>query len=209
MSIITDFRCILLGLGFLIAPLPAKAEAIFEEVRTQYIAALADPQATSGDGAQTWGLWETDPGPRGVWLSFYPLLKAAGGYTPARWKFDSEDWWLDENGLLMEKPKFPLPPGKYIVTGGREVTSVLTVFPKDENGNQRWELSKDATIYDVTHLECRSARYKPASDVTPCSPANVNDEVFRIAPGEAMPSVDGCNKQDYTVLIVVAKAVEN
>ena len=37
------------------------------------------------------------------------------------------DWWLEEHGLIMEKPSFPLPAGKYMVTGDREVTTELTV----------------------------------------------------------------------------------
>jgi len=30
----------------------------FERIRTQFIAALGDPAATSGSGAETWGLWQ-------------------------------------------------------------------------------------------------------------------------------------------------------
>src|SRR5579872_5881726 len=67
----------------------------------QYIAALADPGATSGSGAQSWGLWSQDPGPRGCKLDLYPQLKATGGVTPAQWKFDASDWWLEEHGLIM------------------------------------------------------------------------------------------------------------
>ena len=52
----------------------------------------------------------------------------------------------------------PLAAGKYVVTGDRETTTVLTVHPKDKNGNQRWELADGATLNDVTHLGCRSAR---------------------------------------------------
>ena len=36
--------------------------------RLQFIAALGDPKATSGTGANTWGLWREDPGPQGVRL---------------------------------------------------------------------------------------------------------------------------------------------
>ena len=38
----------------------------FQRRSTQFIAALGDPGATSGSGAQSWGLWPLDPGPRGV-----------------------------------------------------------------------------------------------------------------------------------------------
>jgi hypothetical protein len=175
----------------------------FTRIEPRYIAALGDPKSTSGAGAQSWGLWSQDPGPRGCKLDRYPQLKAAGGVAPSQWKFDAADWWLEEHGLIMEKPTFPLPPGKYLVTGDREVTAVLTIQPKDKNGNQRWELSGGATLYDVTHLGCRSARYTPASVDMVCSPANVRTTGFPVTPNAAMPVVNGCRKQDYAVLIVV------
>ena len=178
----------------------------FRRIEPQYIAALGEPGATSGSGAQSWGLWSQDPGPRGCKLDRYPELKASG-VAPAQWKFDAEDWWLEEHGLIMEKPTFPLPPGKYLVTGDRTVTSVLTIHPKDKDGNQRWELADGATLYDVTHLACRSARYKPAKTNNACSPDNVRTTGFPVKPGAAMPVVNGCSKQDYAVLIVVGLPV--
>ena len=175
----------------------------FRRIEPQYIAALGEPGATSGSGAQSWGLWSQDPGPRGCKLDRYPELKAAGGVAPSQWKFDAADWWLEEHGLIMEKPTFPLAAGKYLVTGDREVTTVLTVHPKDKSGNQRWELADGATLYDVTHLACRSARYTPATPNNSCSPANAQTTGFPVNPGAAMPVVNGCRKQDYAVLIVV------
>ena len=62
----------------------AESEVKFKRIPTQFIAALADPNATSGSNAQSWGLWSKDPGPRGVWLSLYPLIKAAGWIRPCR-----------------------------------------------------------------------------------------------------------------------------
>jgi len=178
--------------------------ARFREVPTQFIAALADPSANSGTGAQLWGVWQLDPGPRGVRLDAYERLKSAGGVAPAQWKFDSADWWLEEHGLIMERPVFPLPAGKYVVTGDREVTTVLTVHPKDKEGAVHWELADGATIYDVTHLACRSARYTPAaSDRPSCSPDKVSRSAFPVPPGATMPSVDGCRKQDYAVLFLI------
>ncbi len=112
----------------------------FYRIPTQYIAALGDPAATPGNGAQDWGLWQVDPGPRGLWLKNYDQLEASGGITPPKWQFDPDEWWVDENGLLMEKPEFPLPPGKYVVTGDRETISILTIHAKDENGDRHWEL---------------------------------------------------------------------
>ena len=67
-------------------------------------------------------------------LGSYEALKAHGGKAPSDWQFDASDWWLEENGLIMEKPDFPMPPGKYLVTGNREARTVLTVFPKDADG---------------------------------------------------------------------------
>jgi len=99
----------------------ARDQTRFQRISTQFIAALGDPGATSGSGAQSWGLWPLDPGPRGVELKHYQRLKDAGGVAPARWKFDGTDWWLEEHGLIMEQPTFPLPPGKYMVTGARDV----------------------------------------------------------------------------------------
>jgi len=180
----------------------------FKPVPTQYIAALANPHASSGNNAQTWGLWVVDPGPRGVRLDNYPQLLAAGGVAPANWQFDAERWWLEENGLIMEAPQFPLPPGDYLVTGGRKVMTALTVHPADADGNSRWELEYGASVYDVTHLGCRSALYTPAAGADSCSPRNAPRDKFRVAPGDPMPPVAGCNKQDYAVLIVVGRAID-
>jgi hypothetical protein len=181
----------------------------FERVPMQYIAALGAADANSGNGAQAWGLWPVDPGPRGVQLKNYAKLQQADGRAPAGWQLDNQDWWLEENGLLMEQPEFPLAPGQYRVTGGREVTTVLTVYPADAQGDSRWDLADDATLYDVTHLGCRSARYTPAAgtDLAMCTPANAPQEAFRVAAGAEMPPVAGCAKQDYAVLFITAVAV--
>ncbi|WNM60905.1 hypothetical protein [Candidatus Nitrospira neomarina] len=64
------------------------------------------------------------------------------------------------------------------VKGDREVTTVLTIHPPDKDGNSRWELNAQATLYDVTHLRCRSARYTPTSSEGSCSPANVQKAAF-------------------------------
>jgi hypothetical protein len=178
----------------------------FRRIEPQFIAALGHPSATYGNDAQSWGLWNQDPGPRACKLDHYPQLQASG-VAPSQWKFDASDWWLEEHGLIMEKPTFPLPAGKYLVTGDREVTTVLTVHPKDKKGNQRWELADGVTLYDVTHLGCRSARYTPGKAATACSPANAPTKGFPVNPGADMPAVKGCHKQDYTVLIVVGLPV--
>jgi len=182
--------------------------ATFRRISTQYIAALGAPDARAGRGAQSWGLWPLDPGPRGVRLGNYEKLQRAGGVAPAGWQFAGTDWWLEEHGLIMEPPRFPLPAGSYLVTGDREVTTVLTVHPADSNGDMRWELADGATLYDVTHLACRSARYQPASGSRACSPASAPESAFPVSPGAAMPAVQGCAQQDYAVLIVIGVAVE-
>ena len=65
----------------------------------------------------------------------------------------------------------------------------------DESGG--WKLEK-GTLYDVTHLPCRAARYRGGS------PANANLKDFPVTPGAVMPSIDGCSgKQDYAVVFVV------
>ena len=187
----------------------SETHTTFKHIPVQYIVALGDPTANSGSGAESWGIWNQDPGPRGCRLDGYEKLKSNGGVAPAQWKFDDKDWWLEEHGLMMEKPIFPLPPGKYVVTGGREVTAVLTVYPKDKDGAQRWELDNGAKLYDVTHLPCHAARYTPAKKNQACSPTKAEQSVFPMAPGVPMPVVKGCNKQDYAVLFVIGMAVEN
>lgn len=201
---------ILFGLVFLLASMPFahSAEPLFRSVQPQYIAALGDAAANAGNNADTWGIWVEDPGPRGVWLKYFPLLKAAEGNAPAGWTFDANDWWLDENGLIMEKPEFPLPAGQYLVTGGREVTTVLSVEAPDTDGKQQWSLAKDAKLAEVTHLPCRSARYIPLDSTSACSPTSAPKRAFKVPPGSVMPEVTGCAKQDYRVLIVIGIPVE-
>jgi hypothetical protein len=195
-------RAFLGSILFLGAVSPTSAEEKFKPVQTQFIAALADPTAKSGDNAETWGLWIDDPGPRGVRLGNFSALLANDSVAPAKWKFDKARWWLDENGLIMEEPPQKLAPGKYLVTGDRATRTTLTVFPKDASGKQRWELADGASVYDVTHLRCRSAVYTAEAGKV-CTPSNVNGDLFRVAPGAAMPDVPGCNRQDYAVIFIV------
>jgi hypothetical protein len=213
-NLMRHLLCGIASVGLLLAlAVPVRAAGAdttaFVRVAPQYIAALGDPGATSGSNAQTWGLWRVDPGPRGVPLYLYDRLMQVGGVAPANWKFDSKDWWLEEHGLIMEKPTFPLAPGRYLVTGDRDIASVLTVHRPDASGHARWELADGATLHDVTHLACRSARYTPAGGAKACTPAQAPRSAFRVAPGLPMPGVDGCTKQDYEVLIVIGVAAEN
>jgi hypothetical protein len=188
------------------ATLAQPGQAKFKRMRAQYIAALADPRSHSGNNAQDWGIWRKDPGPRGVDLDDYDRLQANGGVAPAKWAFDNKDWWLEEHGLIMEQPEFPMPAGVYLVTGDRAVQAVLTVHAKTSDGSQKWELDNDASIYDVTHLRCRSGRYTPANGAGSCSPVKASKSDFPVRPGAEMPGVEGCNKQDYSVLIIIGVA---
>lgn len=179
----------------------------FKPIQAQFIAALGDGTAQSGTIHNDWAIWEVDPGPRGVWLRNYPDLVAAQNKADAGWEFDPENFWIDENGLLMEKPVFNLEPGYYLVTGEREVITVLTVHEKAADGSQRWELYNGATLDDVTHLPCRSARYTPiegaGAEGGMCTPANAPLSEFKVPPGSPMPQIEHCVKQDFRVLIVI------
>lgn len=201
----------LLALGFALAltaaTTSARAEGLFSAFAPGFIAALGAPGATSGNDAETWGLWRQDPGPRGVELADFPALESKGGVTSWDWRFDPKAWWLEEHGLIMETPAFPLPAGEYVVTGGRQMTAKLTVDAPDAEGHQHWQLSDGATLHDVTHLGCRSAVYTPSAGAI-CTPEAVNPANFPVAPGEAMPPVEGCQKQDYQVLILIGMKTE-
>ena len=156
--------------GFLTTSIasPILAQTRIRRIRTQYIAALGAEGATSGTGAETWGLWKEDPGPIGVWLRLYQTLQKAGNLAPAGWRFDIDDWWLDENGLIMKAPEFPIPAGQYFVTNGEEHFSLLTIEDPDSEGKQSWSLSDDKTLANVTHGPCRSARYTPEGENGTC-----------------------------------------
>ena len=165
----------------------------FKPCKTMFIAALGEPTAKSGTGAADWGLWRIDPGPPGVYLKDYAQqIEATGGRAPSGWQFDPNDYWIEEYGRIMDKPDFPMPAGKYIVTGDREVTTTLTI-----GDDGCWTLA-EGTLYDVTHLPCRAARYRGSS------PANAKLSDFPVTPGAEMPPIAGCDsKQDYAVLFVV------
>jgi hypothetical protein len=62
------------------------------------------------------------------------------------------------------------------------------------------------TLNDVTHPECRSARYTQPANVSACSPTNAQQAAFPVPAGAAMPPVGNCHKQDYSVLIIIGMA---
>jgi hypothetical protein len=78
-----------------------------------------------------------------------------------------------------------------------------------KDSERRWELDGGATLHDVTHLGCRSGRYRPAAGAGSCSPERARQSAFPVAPGAAMPPIEGCVKQDYSVLIVIGIAVDD
>src|SRR5260370_23860317 len=71
----------LLSMGFLMLAAGHASGADlskFKRIEPQFIAALGDPATTSGNGAQAWGFWNQDPGPRACKLDHYSQLKATG-----------------------------------------------------------------------------------------------------------------------------------
>ena len=180
----------LLSMGFLMLAAGHASGADlskFKSIDPQFIAALGDPAATSGNGAQAWGFWNQDPGPRACKLDHYSQLKATG-VAPAQWKFDASDWWLEEHGLIMEKPTFPLPAGKYLVTGDREVVTVLTVHPRTKTaisgGNS--PMARPSTmspISDAAPHATRRRRFRPHA-----RPRTFGPPVFRSIPAPTCPS---------------------
>jgi hypothetical protein len=194
-------------LGLALAAVASPAQAYnaenFKPVATQFLAAIGNPLANKGTGAQNWGLWTVDPGPRGVRLAAFEQLKANGNVAPAGWTYNPASWWLEEHGLIMEPPQPNVAAGRYLVTGDRIVQTVLTIHDKDAKGEQAWELDDKAVLYDVTHLRCRAARYTLGSDGKGCTPGMVDPNRFPMSPGDAMPLIKGCDTQDYAVLFIV------
>merc|ERR1712238_641128 len=201
-------------------PKPPPSSGMQRLARTQFIAALGDPSASSGTlpvdkntGLSSWGLWPVDPGPRGVMLQDYPQkIVQHFNIAPAGWTFDPSNWWLEEHGLILEAPEpFPLKEGKYLVTGGRTITTTLIIYQESSNNKSwKWRL-EEGTLYDITHLPCRSARYQPIGayidENGPGSPGAANPKDFPVTPGAIMPSVPGTTQQDYAVIFVVGKAM--
>ncbi|MFT5258815.1 MAG: hypothetical protein ACI9J2_001136 [Saprospiraceae bacterium] len=191
----TSFFLYCLVIGTLSFSANAEEEKlIFKRTPVHYIAALGNPMSSEGIGAETWGIWRKDPG----------LLNTNNEDLVEDWDFDKSDWWIGENGAVMEPPSFPLPAGMYLVTGTRETTAMLTIHPIDGQGEQRWELDDDATLYDVTHLPCLSARYQPETTSVLCLPSSLPEAAFPMSSGGELPDVENCDKQDYSVLFVIA-----
>ena len=193
-------------MGALAVP-PASGQLYYQRTPTQYIAALADPSATSGNNAETWGWWSRDPGPFGVPLSYYDRIQQMGGRGPGGWGFDLDDWWLDENGILMEPPEFPMPAGAFYVTNGEGSYALLTVSDADDGGHKAWSLNR-LNIGGVTHGPCRAGRYSPVGATGTCAPDIIDQAIFPLPLGAEPPAVRGCNMVEYEVLIIFGVPVD-
>merc|ERR1712217_618692 len=89
-----------------------------------------------------------------------------------------------------EKPEFPIPSGRYLLAwlnGAKAGQSAVLTVDGDS-----WALDNGATLDDVTHRPCRSARYTPST--SNASPANAKQSDFPVTPGAEMPAVDGRQK---------------
>ena len=87
------FNCLVFALVFSFV-VKAEAQLKFQRIPTQFIAALGDPEASFGSGAETWAIWEVDPGPRGVWLkSFEKLQQRDGENRPHPFAVYLSWWW--------------------------------------------------------------------------------------------------------------------
>jgi len=65
-------------------------------------------------------------------------------------------------------------------------------------------------LFSVDHAATdRPTRDTLATVGGACSPAHAKQTAFPIAPGGAIPPVEGCTKQDYAVLIVIGVGVED
>ena len=176
----------------------------------QYIA--ADPGMTQGalsegDGALAWGLWRADPGATGVGpgRDAYVALQQSG-VAPSGWRLNASAWWAEEHGLVMESPD-ALAPGSYMLAWLNDRPSGFAGAVTLTVTGDRWALDSGATLHDVTHLPCRSARYTPERvSMYACTP----DELlaarppFPVTPGASMPRVPGCATTDYAVLFIHA-----
>ena len=174
----------------------------------QYIAAdpgMSQSALSEGDGALKWGLWRTDPGSTGVGpgRAAYAALQQSG-VAPSGWRLNASAWWAEEHGLVMESPD-ALAPGAYALAWLNNRPSGFTGAVTLTVTGDRWALDSGATLHDVTHLPCRSARYTPERvSMYACTPEEllVAQPPFPVTPGASMPHVPGCVATDYAVLFI-------
>ena len=76
--------------------------------------------------------------------------------------------------------KVTSPVKRYVVTGARQTTAVLTV-----GADGKWSLS-EGSLYNVTHLPCRTGVYTAGSGGA-CKPTEAMQSAFPVKPGALMP----------------------
>jgi len=146
---------------------------------------------------------------RCVALGRFPQLLKSGGVAPDGWKFDSQDWWLEEHGLIMEPPQFPAGSGRYLVTGERELVTSLTIHPSGRPerrpplGTRR---PRHAVRRDTPGLPRSALHTRHGRQIMPASQGTTGG-ISGGARGN-MPPSPGCAQQDYAVLIVIGVALK-
>lgn len=189
-------------LGSTEAKPPAPVTGSWQSVYGQFLAVdpgMLHSSDTRGDGATAWGVWRTDPGNTGVRFSGIHALEQTGR-APRGWTFDPNEWWVEEHGLIMVNPD-PLPPGRYKVVWLNRRAGYVPTVELTITGDS-WTLSDGATLHDVTHGPCRSAKYTTPESGGQCLPDNVPQRQFPVRPGAVMPDVPGCDRVDYAVLFL-------
>ena len=93
-----------------------------------------------------------------------------------------------------------------MVTNAVDNISVLTVENPDVDGNQFWRLSWGRTLGEITHLKCRSARFRPLAKGGDCSPKLADQSAFPLQPDQDPPEVANCSREVYAVPIIFAVA---
>lgn len=193
-------------------PPPTLVGTHWVQKQGQYLAVdpgMSHRTLNDGNGARSWGIWYTDPGNTGVRFPGIPQLERTG-VAPSGWRYNPNEWWVEEHGLIMENPQ-PLPAGRYkVVWLNNQPPGTYSYTPTVEltvTGDS-WTLGSAAgvraTLDDVTHRPCRSAKYTTPPGGGPCVPDHVPQQLFPITPGGPMPAVSGCDKLDYAVLFVSA-----
>jgi len=95
--------------------------------RIQFVAALGDPAASSGTGAEEWGLWDQDPGPRGVTLGKYPKLDQNKGKSPRGGNLTKATGVLRNTALLWRRLE-NFPPKSSFVKENTPLTGLNMWF---------------------------------------------------------------------------------
>lgn len=185
------------------APKPlVPAAGSWDRVYGQFLAVdpgMRHSSDSRGDGATAWGVWRTDPGTTGVHFNGIQSLEQTGR-APRGWTFDPNQWWVEEHGLIMANPD-PMPAGRYKVVWLNRRPGYVPTVELTITGDS-WTLSDGATLHDVTHGPCRSAKYTTPSAGGQCLPENVPQRQFPVRPGAVMPDVPGCDRVDYAVLFL-------